>query len=113
MGEFITIKRWCLKEGRTEAELLDLIRGSIVPHYEELSDAVRLGLWRIDGTRSYLALQHWQSRADWESATQAEPYRGWFRRYASILERWDEIMELEGEWETEDVLGPGEVAAGC
>ncbi len=104
MSQFITVKRWRLKEGRKEAELLDLVRGSIAPHYKQLSDAVRLGLWRIAGTRSYLALQHWQSRADWEAATRSESFQHWYRRYEPILARWDEMMEFEDEWETEDLL---------
>jgi hypothetical protein len=104
MGQFITMKRWRLKEERNEAELLDLVRGSIVPHYKQLSDAVRLGLWRIDGTRSYLALQHWPSRTAWESATQSASFQEWFGKYIPILARWDEMMELEGEWATEELL---------
>ena len=104
MGQFITMKRWRLKEEWQEAELLDLVKGAIVPHYKQLSDAVRLGLWRIAGTRSYLALQHWQSRAAWEAATQSASFQEWFGRYVPILVRWDEMMELEGEWETEELL---------
>jgi hypothetical protein len=104
MARFITMKRWRLKEGRTEAELLDLIEGSIAPHYKHLSDAVRLGLWRIDGTRSYLALQHWLSRTDREAVTHSDAFQEWYRKYEPILERWDELMELEDEWETEELL---------
>lgn len=104
MGRFITTKRWRLKEGRTERELLALIEGSIVPHYKQLSAAVRLGLWRIDGTRSYLDLQHWQSRADWEAARHSGTFDEWYRSYEPLLQRWDDLMEFEDEWETEELL---------
>lgn len=104
MGRLITVKRWRLKEERTEAELLDLVRGAIVPHYRKLSDAVRLKLWRIDGTRAYLALQVWASRAEWEATRQSATFAAWYRDYEPVLARWDELMELEEEWETEELL---------
>jgi hypothetical protein len=104
MGQLITVKRWRLKEGWEEADLVALVSGSIVPHYRQLSAAVRLGLWRIAGTRSYLALQQWPSRAAWEAATQSEAYQEWFGRYAPLLARWDAMMALEDEWETEELL---------
>jgi hypothetical protein len=104
MGQFITMKRWRLREERQEAELVELVEGAIVPHYQQLSDAVRLGLWRIDGTRSYLALQYWRSRADWASVRQSEAFQDWFHKYEPILERWDEFMEFEDEWEAEELL---------
>lgn len=103
MGQLVMVKRWRLREGCTETELLDLIRGSIVPHYRQLSGDVKLGLLRIRGTRSYLALQCWLDRAAWEAATQSDTYQEWFDRYVPILARWNELMEFEEEWEAEEL----------
>jgi hypothetical protein len=104
MARFITMKRWRLKEGRTEAELLELIEGSIAPHYKRLSDTVRIGLLRIDGTRSYIALQHWPSRANREAVIRTDAFQEWYRKYEPILERWDEVMKLEDDWDPEELL---------
>ena len=76
----------------------------IQPHYQALSNDVRLGLLRIDGTRSYFAVQHWRSRAHWESATRSSIYAGWWVQYEPMLERWDQVMEFEAEFESEDLL---------
>jgi hypothetical protein len=104
MGRFITIKRWQLKQGREEADLVNLVKGSIMPHYESLSQAVRLRLWRIEATRSYLALQEWSSRAERETVLRSDAFQEWYRRYEPILARWHELMALEDEWETEELL---------
>ncbi len=52
MSEFITFKRWALRDGREEAELVELVREEIVPHFKKLPGCPGLGLLRILGTRS-------------------------------------------------------------
>lgn len=32
MAEFVTYKRWRLKDGQREADLVDLVRNEIAPH---------------------------------------------------------------------------------
>lgn len=105
MTEFVTYKRWRLKEGKQEAELVALVQNAIIPHYATLSSAVRLGLQHIRETRSYLALQHWPSRAVWETTTTSAVYQNWFNAYEPILARWDQLMEFEDAWEAEVILG--------
>ena len=105
MPEFITFKRWALRDGREESELLELVHEEIVPHFRKLPGCLRLGLSRIEGTRSYLALQYWESRKRWRETTGSDCYRTWYEEYIPILDRWDEIMVLEEEWDTEDLLG--------
>ena len=36
---------------------------------------------------------------------ESDYYRIWYREYVPILQRWDELMVFEHEWDTEDVLG--------
>jgi hypothetical protein len=104
LGEFVTIRRWRLRDGRQEGELVGLVQQEIEPHYQSLSKDVRLGLLRIEGTRSYFAVQYWSSRAHWESATRSDLYAGWWKRYEPMLARWDHIMEFESEFEAEELL---------
>lgn len=104
MSEFVTFKRWSLRAGREESELVRLVREEIIPHYEKLSGCLRLELLKIVGTASYLALQHWKNRDTWRAAIQSDDYHAWYNAYKPMLERWDEIMVLEEEWESEDVL---------
>ena len=75
MAEFITYKRWALRPGRGESELVELVRERIVPHFKKLHGCIRLELLRIEGTRSYLALQHWESRGRWNETTGSDYYR--------------------------------------
>ena len=80
-----------------------------MPKYEELPGLLRLGLLHIEGTRSYLALQYWESRDAWRAASDGDFYKAWYQGYKPTLERWDEIMTFEEEWECEDILGAGNV----
>jgi quinol monooxygenase YgiN len=105
MVEFVSYKRWRLKDGKQEAELVELVRNEIVPHYAKLEGPVRLALHRIKDTPSYLALQHWQSRAAWETTTSTDFYQSWLGEYEPILSRWDQLMEFEDGWEAEVILG--------
>ena len=105
MAEFITYKRWALRPGRGESELVELVRERIVPHFKKLHGCIRLELLRIEGTRSYLALQYWESRERWSETSGSDYYRTWYEEYLPILDRWDEIMAFEEEWDAQDLLG--------
>lgn len=108
MAEFITFKRWKLRDGQQEAELLALVQKEIEPHYQQLPGCLGIGLLRILGTRSYLALQYWQSRAAWQAVVSSDDYPAWLEAYRPALERWEQLVAFEDEWETEDVLGAGD-----
>ena len=110
MANFITYKRWTLRTGQEESELVEVVRDDIVPHFRKLQGCLKLGLLRIEGTRSYLALQYWESREQWEETTGSDYYEAWSKEYAPILDRWDEIMVFEDEWNSEDLLGTSVVA---
>ena len=105
MAEFITYRRWTLRDGREESELVELVREEIVPHYKKLQGCLGLGLLRIEGTRSYLALQHWESRELWRKTVGSDYYKTWYEEYVPILDRWNKLMIFEDEWDAEDVLG--------
>ena len=105
MSVFITFKRWALRDGRTESELVELVRKEFEPHYSKLPGCLKLGLLHIEGTRSYLALQYWESREHLRETTSSDYYQTWWQAYIPLLERWDQIMEFEEEWEAEDLLG--------
>ena len=104
MAEFITYKRWALRPGRGESELVELVRERIVPHFKKLQGCLGLGLFRIEGTRSYLALQYWESQERWLDTTDSDYYKTWYEEYLPILDRWDEIMAFEQEWDAQELL---------
>jgi len=104
LSKFTTFKRWTLKNGRREDEVTALVREAIIPAYNKLPGCLGLGLLRIEGTQSYLATQHWESRAARDAAISSESYSLWFSAYLPTLDKWDEMMAFEDEWETEDVL---------
>lgn len=105
MSRLVVVRRWTLRDGRSESELLDLVQNRVIPHYDRLPACVGLGLLRIHATRSYLALQHWESRKARQSVMSSDAYADWVDAYEPTLERWNDMMEFEEEWETEDALG--------
>jgi quinol monooxygenase YgiN len=104
MGEFVTFKRWRLKDGRQESELATLVQDEIIPAYRKLPGCLRLGLLRVEGSRSYLATQHWESRTARDATLNDASYRTWWDAYKPTLERWDQTMAFEEEWEAEVLL---------
>lgn len=104
MSEFITFKRWALRDGRQEAELVDLVREEIIPHFKKLPGCLRLELLHIADTRSYLAIQHWKNRDTWHTTIGSNFYGSWYEEYRPTLERWDKLMTFEEEWQSEDLL---------
>ena len=104
MSQFVIFKRWGLKSGHNESELLELVRKEVIPHYTKLPGCRGLGLLHVRGTRSYLAIQYWESHDAWQETTTSDGYQAWYNEYRRTLERWDRIMEFESEWDTEDVL---------
>ena len=112
MTTFTTYKRWALREDKDEADLIDIVVNQIMPHYQRLDPSVRLGLRRIFGTRSYLALQQWPSRSHWEAVRSSDRFTLWYAAYEPILAQWDQLMDFEAEWETEDVLSSYPISTG-
>ena len=105
MAEFTTVKRWSLVDGHQESELVRLVQGEILTAYRKLPGCLGLGLRRIEGTRSYLASQHWESRASRDAAISSESYPEWSNEYGPALREWDTVMTFEEEWECKSVLG--------
>ena len=101
---FTTFKRWALKDGFQETDVVALVQGAILPSYRKLPDCLGIGLLRIEGTPSYLATQYWESRAARDAAISSESYALWWAAYLPALEKWDELMAFEDEWEAVDVL---------
>jgi hypothetical protein len=73
---------------------------SIIHHRGRL----RLGLLRIEGSRAYLATQHWESREACEAALASASFEAWYDAYTPTLERFHQIMEFEEGWEVEELL---------
>ena len=104
MRPFTTYKRWTLRPGCHETDLLALVQTRIRPAYQQLPGCLGLGLQRIPDSRSYLAIQYWQSRQAREEALAAESYRAWHAAYEPALALWDGLMVFEAEWEGEELL---------
>ena len=85
MARYMTFKRWALKDVGQESELLRLVREKILPAYMKLPGCLGLGLQRIEATRSYLAIQYWESKAAREAAISSQAYPEWFSAYEPTL----------------------------
>ncbi|MFN8444015.1 MAG: hypothetical protein U0175_24755 [Caldilineaceae bacterium] len=70
---------------------------AIIPHYQKLPGCRKLGY-------TYLATQHWVSKAMREEVLASPAYARWSKEYEPILEQWFALMEFEAEWEVENLL---------
>ena len=103
MAEYVTIRRWSLKQGVPEEDLLKLVREGIIPAYKKQPGCLELELHRVDEPASYLAIARWESRDAYERWA-GEGGQSWRDEYRPTLERWLEIMVFHEEWETEPMI---------
>jgi heme-degrading monooxygenase HmoA len=106
MPEYVTIRRWSLKEGATEAALLALVKEGIIPAYRNQPGCQRLQLLRIGEPPSYLAVTYWEDHAAFERWAGPDN-QAWRDSYRSTLERWLDLMTFEQEWDAEQLLDAG------
>lgn len=104
MTEVIICGRWRLREGKAEAEVLELMRNAIIPHYAVYDRRIKLNLLRIADSRCYLTTQRWPDREAWAAFPASPLYEDWLTAYTPFLEQWDALVELEEEWECEELL---------
>ena len=100
--QFVTIRRWALKDGASETELVEHVRERLIPAYREQPGCLDLELLRTSDSRSYLAITHWDTRASFDAWAGAGG-ASWRARYADILERWLAMMAFQAEWDAEEV----------
>ena len=98
MPEYITIRRWALRDGADEDELTTLVRERIVPAYKRQPGCKKLELLRVPDTRSYLAVTHWDDRGAFNAWAGPEG-QAWRDEYRVTLERWLEFMAFHDEWD--------------
>jgi heme-degrading monooxygenase HmoA len=103
MGEFVTIRRWALKQASSEEELIAHVRDAIIPAYKEQPGCRELELLRTSDAGSYLAITHWDKRASFE-AWAGPAGETWRVRHRADLERWLELMAFQAEWDAEEVV---------
>lgn len=102
MPEFVTIRRWALKEGATEPQLVEHVRDAIIPAYKEQPGCLDLELLRTSDAGSYLAITHWAGRSSFEAWAGPEG-QTWRDRHRPTLERWLELMAFQAEWDAEEL----------
>ncbi len=101
---FVTYKQWRLNDGQHARDLFDLIQDAIIPHYRKLDPHVQLGLLHIADSHAYLTTQRWPDRAYRERVVATPRFEQWFAEYQPLLERWDQLVTFESEWEFEEAL---------
>lgn len=103
MPGLVLHKRWRLREGVAVTDVVQLVRGRIVPHYARLSPEVALGLEQ-DAPGSVVATQRWTSRAALVAATTGAAYDAWWEAYLPVLSDWDRLVTFDSEWESVALL---------
>ena len=105
MADYVTIRRWTLKEGADESALIALVRDGIVPAYKRQPGCLKLELLRVVDPASYLAVTYWESKAAFD-AWAGDEGQSWRDAHRLTLERWLELMSFSDEW-TADLLVSG------
>ncbi len=102
-SEFVTIRRWSLRAGADEAQLIALVRDAIIPAYKRQPGCLRLTLLRVSSGNSYLATTHWQDRAAFDAWAGPEGEQ-WRDAYRPALEQWLQMMVFNEEWDAEEIV---------
>lgn len=100
MADYVTMRRWAIREGVDEAALLALVRDGIVPAYREQPGCLSLNLLRVNNPPSYLAVTYWESKAAFDAWAGAAG-QTWRDDHRPTLERWLEMMVFQEEWDAE------------
>jgi hypothetical protein len=100
MANYVTIRRWTLKEGADEGAVLALVRDQIAPAYRSQPGCLSLNLLKLRDQPSYLAVTYWDSRASFD-AWAGPPGQPWRDAYRPTLERWLELMAFQDDMEAE------------
>jgi heme-degrading monooxygenase HmoA len=100
MANYVTMRRWALKEGASEDDLVVVVREGIVPAYRAQPGCLSLNLLRLTSGRAYLAVTYWEGRAAFDAwaGPAGEPWRS---EHRATLERWLELMVFQEEWDAD------------
>lgn len=100
---FVTIRRWALKQGADEGALLALVRDEIVPAYRAQPGCLSLNLLRVYDSNSYFAITYWEDRAAFDRWVGPDG-QTWRDTYRPVLERWLELMAFQEEHDADLVI---------
>src|SRR6185295_19634050 len=100
MANYVTMRRWALKESATEDDLVALVRDGIVPAYKAQPGCLSLNLMRQTAGRAYLAVTYWESRSAFDTWAGPEG-EGWREQHRVTLGRWLELMVFQEEWDAD------------
>jgi hypothetical protein len=100
MANFVTIRRWALREGANEDEVVRLVDDEIVPAYRRQPGCLSLNLLRVHNSPSFLAITYWENRTSYESWA-GDAGQQWRDDYRPTLERWLGLMVFQEEMEAD------------
>lgn len=103
MSEFATIRRWSLNDGVDESILLALVHDRLIPAYRQVPGCLRQHLFRVGGSRSYVALTFWESKAAADTWA-GDGGQAWRTAHRDTLARWLELMSFREELDAEVVV---------
>ncbi len=100
MANYVTIRRWALKPGHDEAEILSFVNEGVVAAWRKIPGCLSLNFLRVRDGASYLAVTYWESKEDCDRWAGAEG-QSWRDEHRSILERWLQLVAFQDELETD------------
>lgn len=104
MARYCTYKRWLLEHPSQADEMVVMVRDEIAPAYRQLEGCLGMALEHIEGTDSYLAIQHWVSEGVATSTLETHQSTEWYATNRPMLHRWMAMLSLEEEWATTELV---------
>ena len=95
-GQFFTIVIWEIRAGYQGAELEELTRTGIIPHYSQIPGIVSIKLFKIvesEDVNKYMALTIYESREaynNWWNKSDIELLE-WQKKNKVVLDRWVDV----------------------
>lgn len=100
MANYVTMRRWALKDGASEDDLITLVRDGIVPAYKKQPGCLSLNLMRVTEGRAYLAVTYWHDKAAFD-AWAGPSGETWRSDHRATLEHWLQLMVFQEEWDAD------------
>jgi len=104
LARYIIYKRWQLEDSSQAEDMVLMVRDEIAPAYRQLEGCLGMALEHIEGTTSYLAIQHWVSEAVATRTLETHESTEWYANNRLLLHCWMSMLSLEEEWATIELV---------
>jgi len=100
MPNYVTVRRWALRPGRSQEELLQFVATDLVPTWKRIPGCLSLNLLAVRDSDAYLAVTYWESREAFDTWSGSGGQQ-WRDAHREVLSRWLELMVFQDEMDAD------------